>query len=71
MNLWSMLQNIHYDIKFRFTYMSDKSRYGQDEYWARPSESFERDGRIYGDCEDFALACQESCKGKIFTIAVY
>ena len=64
MNLWSILQKIHGDLKCRFTYIDDRQRYGQKEYWARPSESFERDNRIYGDCEDFALACQEACEAK-------
>ncbi len=61
MSLWGDLTKIHGDLKQRFVYVSDRDRYGKSEYWARPNESEAPDGKIYGDCEDFALAAQQKC----------
>ena len=62
MSLWRDLQEIHHEIKSKFIYISDMDRYGKREYWTRSSESVGKDGKLYGDCEDFALACQVACK---------
>lgn len=63
MSLWRGLNKIQGDLHARFVYVPDKDRYGKREYWARPNESEASDGKVYGDCEDFALAAQSLCVG--------
>jgi predicted transglutaminase-like cysteine proteinase len=40
------------DINRRFLYITDKARYGVEEYWNPLEES---DGNLYGDCESYAI----------------
>ena len=42
-------------MKNNLIYRSDRSIFGQDDYWQTPQEMFERGT---GDCEDFALFAQ-------------
>ncbi len=62
MSLWSDLEHIRYATKRKFIYMSDMDRYGKREYWTRSNEAVGNDGKLYGDCEDFAMACQQACE---------
>ena len=62
MSLWRDLQSIHSEMKGKFIYVSDMDRYGKKEYWTRDQKAYEKDGKFYGDCEDFALECQQACE---------
>ncbi len=64
MSLWRDLQKIHSEVKDKFVYVSDKDRYGKKEYWTRDQEAYGSDGKLYGDCEDMALACQQLCEAR-------
>jgi len=46
------LSLINSGINRMITYRSDREVYGQEDYWAKPSESL---GKRLGDCEDFAI----------------
>ena len=60
-NLWQKLTAIHSETLAQFEYVKDSDRYGVPEYWARPDESLDADGKIRGDCEDFAMQCKRKC----------
>jgi len=47
-------------VKNGFTYKSDKELYDKPEDWRFP-ENYDR---IYGDCDDFAIACRSLLKKK-------
>ncbi|PZQ47364.1 MAG: hypothetical protein DI551_03465 [Micavibrio aeruginosavorus] len=51
--MMNMLREINREVNRRFRYVSDRTRYGRDDYWTIPKE----DKRPYlrGDCEDYAL----------------
>jgi predicted transglutaminase-like cysteine proteinase len=40
------------ELNRRFLYVTDKVRYGVEEYWNPLEES---DGNLYGDCESYAI----------------
>jgi predicted transglutaminase-like cysteine proteinase len=40
------------EVNSRFLYVTDKVRYGVEEYWNPLEES---DGNLYGDCESYAI----------------
>ena len=58
MNLFDVLSKIHKKIKKRFIYKPDEKL---QDYW--PSDNEIPDyGKIFEDCDGFALACRKECK---------
>ena len=64
MSLWRDLTIIHSGIQSRFSYVSDRAKYGKNEHWAELDEDQLYSGQIEGDCDDFALACRQLCREK-------
>lgn len=49
----ALLQQVNRFINRSVRFVSDQQAWGQDDYWATPSETLSRG---QGDCEDFAIA---------------
>jgi predicted transglutaminase-like cysteine proteinase len=48
------IEDIHWSILRRFVWQADQETFGRFEHWDRPVE---REGLLYGDCDDYAIAC--------------
>lgn len=55
MNVLDLAKRIHTDTISRFRWTSDAALFGKAEYWH--GGVIERDGILYGDCDDYALEC--------------
>lgn len=55
------LDAVFRSVQGRFVYEPDLTAWGKSEYWASVKEMAAQarpDGKIHGDCDDFALLCR-------------
>lgn len=55
------LDDVFRRVQGRFVYEPDLVAWGKQEYWASAKEMANQasaDGKIHGDCDDFALLCR-------------
>ena len=62
MDIAKKLQDIHSIVFKNFTYVTDKKKHGQEEYWEVIPESFTAGNKLTSDCEDFAMTCRKLCR---------
>ena len=55
----TIAKKIHRKVFSNFSYITDLKKYGVDEKWVMPSETYNGSQKFTGDCEDFALACRK------------
>lgn len=51
-----ILDDVHWELKNRFIYVSDLEEHQVNDFWQLPSEMRTTHGRVVGDCEEFALS---------------
>lgn len=52
------IRSAHSELYAKFLWQSDSERTGRTEFWEDVSDAFDGKGRVYGDCDEFAIAMQ-------------
>ena len=64
MSIASRLDRIFQRVHGSFTYVTDIKNWNRTEHWPTVEEVTDalNSGELYGDCDDFALACRSLCR---------